>query len=646
MEESPELKKLFTFLQGAIYGSIVMEVAVFCLYDFPNLPEGLIVLIQKVGTIPVYRNILYSKAVTLLLIITVAVGSRPRKDLYLHPLRHIVLPLTGGLLLLSASVLFLLWKTNTLLPLHIMQWLYSICSFCGAILTHIALDNVSKHIKSGLLRDRFNIENESFDQSRKRVFSRYSVNIPMRFYFNRRVQKGWLNIVNPFRATLLIGTPGSGKTFSVIIPFIKQHIAKGFSMLVYDFKYPDLARVAYHHYKLTARKSHLFHVLNLNCPELSRRVNPLKATYITSLAAASETAEALIEALRKSDKAHGADQFFNQSAINFLAAIIYFFSRYQEGKFSTLAHVLAFTNLSYETIFDTLYREPEIHSLLSPFKSAFDRRAFEQLEGQIGTLRIHLSRLATKETFWIFSGDDFPLDISHPDHPAFLVIANDPATQSINSACYSVVLNRLIRLMNRQGNLPSSIIIDEVPTVYIHRIETLIATARSNKVSILLGLQELPQLRQQYGRETADTICSVTGNVLSGSARHTDTLTWLEKLFGKVRQVRNGMTIDRTRTSISMNEYMDNLIPASKIANLKTGELVAQVAGEAEAFSGKHAIHMYHCKVDLNEKEIQREEKCYTDLPTYYDFGEKRDEVLRRHMSGIFAEVDVIVKNP
>ncbi|MCK5280238.1 MAG: type IV secretory system conjugative DNA transfer family protein, partial [Cyclobacteriaceae bacterium] len=491
------------------------------------------------------------------------------------------------------------------------------------------------------------IENESFDQERRKINSPFSINVPMKFYYRHKMQKGWLNIINPFRGTLLIGTPGSGKTYSIIVPTIKQHLAKRFSMVVYDFKYPELAKVAYYHYRKQLKKGKLanfnFHVVNLNQLEKSRRVNPLKGEYITTMASAIETAEALIEALRKTDKSHGADQFFSQSAINFLSAIIYYFSRYEKGKYSTLAHVMAFTNHSYEEIFDTLHKAPELESLLAPFQSAYEKRAFDQLEGQIGTLRINLSRLATKETYWIFSGDDVPLKISDPKNPAVLVIANDPETQSINSACYSVVLNRLIRQLNQKGNLPCSMVIDEVPTVYIHKIENLLATARSNKVSILLGLQELPQFRQQYGREVAETICSVAANVLSGAVRHKDTLMWLEKLFGKVRQVRNGISVDRHRTSINMNEYMDFLIPASKIANLKTGELVGHIAGESEQVSGKYNSNIYHCKIKLNQSAIRKEEKRYTDTPDYYDFGEEKEKVLTENMQKIIGEVKEVV---
>ncbi len=274
--------------------------------------------------------------------------------------------------------------------------------------------------------------------------------------------------------------------------------------------------------------------------------------------------------------------FFTQSAINFLAACIFFFAKHDGGKYSSLPHVLSFLNRSYQEVFDTLFSEPELVSLLSPFRSAWLEKAFPQLEGQVGTLKIFISRLATKETFWVFSGDDFNLKISDPNSPSIVVLANDPNTQNINSACYSIVLNRLTKLINSKGNLPSALIIDEVPTLFVHKVENLIATARSNKVAVLMGLQEIPQFNQQYGKDTAATITAVVGNVLAGSVRNKETLDWLERLFGKSKQIGEGLSIDQNKVSASLNEKLEALIPAGKMASLNTGEMVGLIAADVQ----------------------------------------------------------------
>ncbi|MBS1532753.1 MAG: type IV secretion system DNA-binding domain-containing protein, partial [Bacteroidetes bacterium] len=411
---------------------------------------------------------------------------------------------------------------------------------------------------------------------------------------------------------------------------------------------PDLGRVAYYRYLLAKQqgkcRDHQFHVINLNDPEKSRRINPWRSDYLKTLADASESAEALVEAMKKGDKSGGSDQFFTQSAINFLSACIYFFSRYKSGKYSSFPHVLSFLNHSYEDIFNTLFSEPELVSLLSPFKSAYTAKAFDQLEGQVGTLKIFISRLATKETFWVFSGDDFNLKISDPSAPGILVIANDPNTQNINSACYSVVLNRLMKLINNKGNLPSALIIDEIPTLYTHKIENLIAVARSNKVAVLMGLQELPQFNQQYGKDTAATITSVVGNILAGSVRNKETLDWLERLFGKSKQVGESLSIDRNKTSTSLQEKLEALIPAGKMAALNTGEMVGLIAADAqENYTGKFETSAINCRINLDSADIAKEEKGYRDMPVYYHFGDKKDEILKRNFNRINNEVETVV---
>ncbi|WP_431293348.1 type IV secretory system conjugative DNA transfer family protein [Pedobacter sp. P26] len=554
-----------------------------------------------------------------------------------------------GLLSLFGSIYFLSTGGKEILPLTTWNNAgYVLSAFLGTLFVHVSLDNISKVIKSKLGNDKWNVEGESFMQATKCRDGPGSVNIPSLFYFRGKVHKGYINIENVFRGTLLIGNPGSGKSFGVVMPFIRQLLAKEFCICLYDFKFHDLAEVAYYHYLLAKKrgkcKTHDFHVINLTQVERSRRVNVLRPDYIRSLADASETAEALVEALKKGDKSGGSDQFFTQSAVNFLASCIYFFAQHENGRYSTFAHVLSFLNCSYDEIFGVLFTNKELTSLLSPFYSAYKAKAFDQLEGQVGTLKIFISRLATKETFWVFSGDDFDLKISDPKNPSILVLANDPNTQNINSACYSVVLNRLTRLINSKGNLPSALIIDELPTLFVHRIENLIATARSNKVAVLMGLQEIPQFQQQYGKDTANTITAVVGNVLSGAVRNKETLEWLERLFGKVKQQSESLSIDRTKTSLSLSEKLEPLIPAGKIASLRTGELVGVLACDAVSeYNGEFETSAINCRVNLDMKAISEEQQNYPQLPVYYDFGEKKEEILRQHYFKITSEVAAMV---
>ena len=648
MEESRDQQKLHGFLQCCIYLSIALEA---CIFIYQPAPVWGIFgnALYKVGQIIIYQNLVYSKLSTLLIICLVSIGTLAKKKVDLDPKKHIVYPLALGLLLFFGSLYFYNRPSAITFPYtSACNLIYLVFSFFGAILASMAMDNVSKMIRSGLGKDKWNVEGESFMQPVKPVITPYSVNIPMQFYFKGRIRDGWINVVNPFRGTILIGTPGSGKSFGVVNPFIRQLIAKEFTGVVYDFKFPDLGKIAYYQYLKAKRqgkcKRHVFHVVNLNDVEKSRRINPWRKDYLKSLADASESAEALVEALKKGDKSGGSDQFFTQSAINFLSACVYFFSKHADGKYSSFPHVLAFLNHSYEDIFNTLFSEPELVPLLSPFKSAFIAKAFDQLEGQVGTLKIFISRLATKECFWVFSGDDFDLKVSSPANPGIVVLANDPNTQNINSACYSVVLNRITKLINSKGNLPTALIIDEIPTLYTYKIENLIATARSNKVAILMGLQELPQFNQHYGKETAATITAVVGNVLAGSVRNKETLDWLERLFGKSKQIGESLSIDRNKVSSSLNEKLEALIPAGKMAALNTGEMVGIIAADVQDnYTGKFDTSAINCRISLDKKELDAEEKGYRDLPVYYDFGGQKEEILRGNYMKINKEVEGVI---
>ena len=648
MEETREQQKLHGFLQCAIYLSILLEAAIFIYHDAP-IWGVFFTPLDKISHMAIYSKLVYSKMVTLFLVCLVSIGTLAKKKKDLDPKKHIVYPLALGLLLFFGSIVYMGRASPPILPYtNVFELLYMLSSFAGALLLSVSMDNISKIIRSGLGKDKWNSEAESFMQPVKRLDTPYSVNIPMLFYHDKKVRKGWINICNVFRGTIVIGTPGSGKSFSVVNPFIRQLIAKEFAICLYDFKFPDLGQIAYYHYLAAKQagkmKGYAFHVLNLNDIEKSRRINPWRAEYIRSLADAAETAEALVEALKKGDRSGGSDQFFTQSAINFLASCIYFLSKHAGGKYSSFPHVLALLNRSYEEIFNSLVSEPELKSLLSPFMTAFNAKAFNQLEGQIGTLKIFISRLATKETYWVFSGDDFDLKISGKSTPGILVLANDPNTQNINSACYSIVINRLTKLINTKGNLPSALIVDEVPTLFVHKVENLIATARSNKVAVLMGLQELPQFNQQYGKETAATIISVVGNVLSGSVRNKETLEWLERLFGKSKQLGEGLSIDRNKTSTSLNEKLEVLIPAGKIASLNAGEMVGVIAADAQSkFTGQFETSAVNCRINLDMQEIAREEKNYKPLPAYYDFCGKKEERLRQNFFRIGQEIQELV---
>lgn len=646
MEETTFLKKIYTYMQGVIYFTVLLEIIMFVQFPFS---QNITIFTKIFRNFAIYNNIFYSKGFTLLILVITCIGTKAKKDTNFSALKNVVVPLFFGILLLVASCYLIGYR----LDLHYNSWeniCYMATTVLGTILTNVALDNISKYINSNFMKDRYNEENESFKQTEKKVETEYSVNIPMKYDYDKKTHKGWINIINPFRGTLLIGTPGSGKSFSVINSYIRQHSAKKFALVVYDYKFPDLAKIAFYHYNLNKKKGLIpnydFNVINFSDIEHSRRINPLKRAYIETMTDAYETSEALYESLQKGSKEGGNAEFFKTSAVNFLAACIYFLSRYKGGKYSDLPHVLSFINQPYSKIFTALFSMPELISLTSPFQSAYQNKAFDQLEGQIGSLKVQISRLATKESYWVFSGDDFDLKVSDPNNPSYLIIANNPRTQSMNSALNALIINRLTRLVNSKGNLPTSIIVDESPTLYFYQIANLLSTARSNKVSVILGLQEIPQLEQQYGKVDSKTITSVIGNILSGSARNKETLEWLQTIFGKIKQKKESITIADNKTTINYNEQLDYVIPASKISSLPAGSLVGQIAldfGQGENFP----TTMYHCATDLDLEAIKAEEKRYVDLPKFYNFGtvENRERKLTANYNKINEDVDKMLED-
>lgn len=718
MEESKELQGFYKIFRSVIYVSILLEFFEYAI-DPAMLDHWGGILCDIHGRIKrwvIYNdgNLAYSKLATFLLICITCIGTRNKKKLEFNARKQVLYPIIIGMGLVVLSVWLFGYPMETrLYTLRLNIWLYMLASVIGVVLVHIALDNISKFLKEGLLKDRFNFENESFEQCRELQENKYSVNIPMRYYYRGKFRKGWVNISNPFRGTWVVGTPGSGKTFSIIEPFIRQHSAKGFALVVYDYKFPTLATKLYYHYKKNQKLGNLpkgckFNIINFVDVEYSRRVNPIQLKYINNLAAASETAETLLESLQKGKKegGGGSDQFFQTSAVNFLAACIYFFCNwgkepydkdgnmltaekvqdkqtkrmiptgrvfnsageevepaYWLGKYSDMPHILSFLNESYQTIFEVLETDNEVAPLLGPFQTALKNKAMEQLEGMIGTLRVYTSRLATKESYWIFhkDGDDFDLKVSDPKSPSYLLIANDPEMESIIGALNALILNRLVTRVNTgQGkNIPVSIIVDELPTLYFHKIDRLIGTARSNKVSVALGFQELPQLEADYGKVDMQKIITTVGNVVSGSARSKETLEWLSSdIFGKVVQLKKGVTIDRDRTSINLNENMDSLVPASKISDMPTGWICGQTARdfvqtktgnggsmniqESEEFK----TSKFYCKTDFDMKEIKKEEAGYVPLPKFYTFKsrDERERILYKNFVQVGEDVKEMIQ--
>ena len=519
--------------------------------------------------------------------------------------------------------LLLFFFNGTLLNSHVRYsiYFYIITTTVGYICLMVSGIWISRILKTNLMRDVFNNENESFMQETKLMNNEYSVNLPTKFYYEGKWNNGFINVVNPFRATIVLGTPGSGKSYAVVNNYIKQHIEKGFSMYIYDFKFDDLSTIAYNHllnhsngYKIKPK----FYIINFDDPRRSHRCNPLNPDFMTDISDAYEAAYTIMLNLNRSWIQKQGD-FFVESPIILLAAIIWFLKIYEHGKYCTFPHAIELLNKKYEDVFTILTSYSELENYLSPFMDAWQGGAQDQLQGQIASAKIPLSRMISPQLYWVMTGDDFSLDINNPKEPKILCVGNNPDRQNIYSAALGLYNSRIVKLINKKGQLKSSVIIDELPTIYFRGLDNLIATARSNKVSVCLGFQDFSQLTRDYGDKESKVIQNTVGNIFSGQVVG-ETAKTLSERFGKVLQKRQSISINRNDTSTSISTQLDSLIPASKISTLTQGFFVGAVS---DNFDERIEQKIFHSQIVVDNAKVENEIKNYLKIPEILSFQDE-----------------------
>lgn len=545
-------------------------------------------------------------------------------------------------------VLFFLnwWLLALPLPKVANAGFYIFTISVGYILLLMAGTWISRLLKNNMFDDVFNTENESFMQETKLMVNDYSVNLPTKFWYKKKQWKGWINVVNPFRAAIVLGTPGSGKSYAVVNQFIKQQIEKGYTAYIYDFKYPDLSTIAYNHL-LNNREGYekvpTFYVINFDDPSRSHRCNPINPSFMDDISDAYESAYTIMLNLNRTWVQKQGD-FFVESPIILFAAIIWYLRIYEDGKYCTFPHAIEFLNKSYEDIFPILTSYPDLENYLSPFMDAWKSGAADQLQGQIASAKIPLSRMISPQLYWVMSGDEFTLDINNPDDPKMLVVGNNPDRQNIYGAALGLYNSRIVKLINKKEMLKSSVIIDELPTIYFKGLDNLIATARSNKVAVLLGFQDFSQLKRDYGDKEAAVVMNTVGNIFSGQVVG-DTAKTLSDRFGKVLQKRQSMTINRNDKSTSISTQMDSLIPPSKISNLTQGMFVGAIA---DNFDERIEQKIFHCEIVVDNERVSAETKAYRKIPVITNFVDENGvdrmkEMIKENYDRIKAEAKQIV---
>ena len=571
------------------------------------------ILMNFQRTTSLFSSILWTKLFCLVFLALSCLGTKGVKE------ETITWPKIWAVLTVGFVLFFLNWW---LLALPIGKVgaasLYIFTLSVGYICLLMAGVWMSRLLKNNLMDDVFNLENESFMQETRLIENEYSVNLPTRFYYKKRWHKGWINIVNPFRASMVLGTPGSGKSFAIVNNYIKQQIEKGFAMYIYDYKFPDLSEIAYNHL-LTHLDAYevkpQFFVINFDDPRRSHRCNPINPAFMTDISDAYESAYTIMLNLNRTWIQKQGD-FFVESPIILLAAIIWFLKIYQGGRYCTFPHAIEFLNRPYAQIFPILTAYDELANYLSPFMDAWEGGAQDQLQGQIASAKIPLSRMISPALYWVMTGDDFSLDINNPREPKVLVVGNNPDRQNIYSAALGLYNSRIVKLINKKKQLKSSVIIDELPTIYFRGLDNLIATARSNKVAVCLGFQDFSQLTRDYGDKESKVIQNTVGNVFSGQVVG-ETAKTLSERFGKVLQQRQSMTINRNDKSTSISTQLDSLIPASKISNLTQGMFVGAVS---DNFDERIEQKIFHAEIVVDVTKVTAEAKAYQPIPIIAEF--------------------------
>ena len=611
------LGKIMDFLRAVSIILAIMNVYWYC-YEAMRMWGVTIGVVDRIlinfnRTGGLFHSILYTKLFSLLLLALSCLGTKGVKAEKMS-WNRIWTVLTVGFFLF-----FLNWWI-LLLPISNLgnATLYIFTMTAGYICLLMGGLWMSRLLKHNLMEDVFNNENESFMQETKLMENEYSVNLPTRFYYKKKWQRGWINVVNPFRATIVLGTPGSGKSFAVVNNYIKQQIEKGYSMYIYDFKFSDLSTIAYNHmmnhqngYKVKPQ----FYVINFDDPRRSHRCNPIHPDFMSDISDAYESAYTIMLNLNKTWVQKQGD-FFVESPIILFAAIIWYLRIYKNGKYCTFPHAIELLNRRYEDVFPILTSYPELENYLSPFMDAWQGGAMEQLAGQIASAKIPLSRMISPQLYWVMSASEFTLDINNPEEPKILCVGNNPDRQNIYGAALGLYNSRIVKLINKKGQLKSSVIIDELPTIYFKGLDNLIATARSNKVAVCLGFQDFSQLVRDYGDKEAKVVINTVGNIFSGQVVG-ETAKTLSERFGKVLQKRQSISINRQDVSTSINTQMDSLIPPSKISGLTQGMFVGSVS---DNFTERIEQKIFHAEIVVDTDKVKREESHYQPIPIINDF--------------------------
>jgi len=633
-ENDQALRKIVDFTRMGSLVVLVVHCYYFCYEAFKfwgYTSEFSDKVLIKVAATGLFNSIYYSKIFTFLLLVISLVGVKGKKEEKTSATAAVTFVVFGAAIFFACHYVF-----EMTIQLQWQVYCYFVFIALGYVLMLTGGARLSRLLKLKLTSDIFNSRNESFPQEERLLDNQYSINLPAKYVIKGKERSSWINFINPFRSLLVIGTPGAGKSYFVIRHIITQHIRKGFSMFVYDFKFDDLSIIAYNALIQNRNAYQIqpeFYVINFD--HIYHRCNPLDPSTMFDITDATESSRTIMLGLNR-DWIKKQGDFFVESPINFVTAIIWFLKKFEGGCFCTLPHVIELMQLDYPTLFKILGSETEVEVLINPFRSAFRNSAMEQLEGQVASAKIGLARLSSPQLYYVLSGNDFTLDLNNPDKPKIVCMGNNPQKQQIYGAVLSLYITRVIKLVNKKHQMKSSLIFDEFPTIYFNGIDTLMATARANKVATTLAVQDYSQLKKDYGKEQAEVIMNIVGNVISGQVVG-ETAKLLSDRFGKIVQERESVSINSSDTSVSKSTQLDSAIPPSKIASLSSGEFVGMVADDPDQ---KISLKIFHNEIINDHEAIKREEDDYAPIPKVRDVTQ--EEIMENYLL-IKREIEYIV---
>lgn len=637
-ENEQALRKILDFTRFSSILILFLHFYFYCYHAFKywnftaEISDNLLKNIQRSG---LFDNFNRSKLIALGLLIISLMGAKGKKNENIRWQTFSAYLLIGATLYLTSY-----WLLKIQMDIETVTLIYIAFTSLGYLLILSGGTLLSRLIKLKLNKDIFNKLNETFPQEERYLQNEYSVNLPAKYNLKGKPRSSWINIINPFRSTLVIGSPGSGKSWFVIQHVIKQHIEKGFCMFVYDFKYDDLTKMTFNHlqrFKHNYKIEPSFYIINFDKLEETHRCNPLDPATMFDITDATESSRTIMLGLNREWIKKQGD-FFVESPINFVTAIIWFLRKYENGKYCTLPHVIELMQINYEKLFPVLKTIPEIEVLINPFISAYENDAMEQLEGQVASAKIGMARLSSPQLYYVLSGNDLTLDINDQQQPKIICMGNNPQKQQIYGAVLSLYISRLIKLVNKKGQQKCSLIFDEFPTIYFNGIDSLIATARSNKVATTLAVQDFSQLKKDYGKDQAEVILNIAGNIISGQVMG-ETAKHLSERFGKIMQDRESISINRSDTSLNRSKQLESAVPPSRIASLSSGEFVGMVADDPDC---KIDLKIFHSFFQNNHEQLKNEESNYKDIPLIRKVYEQ--EILDNYMQ-IKLDVNLIIEH-